>query len=122
LYGFGVRSTRKDAPMNPREDRGLALADAAKISQNGKGWIVPSQTGGTPVPQPFRPLPRDARVGDGAGPVRLTLFRPTAAQIYYGKEVVRVAKARKYHRVKSYPRKGGGRVKPHVRRMPKKCK
>jgi hypothetical protein len=33
-----------------------------------------------------------------------------------------VAKSRKYHRVKAYPRKGGGRVKPHVRRMPKKCK
>lgn len=33
-----------------------------------------------------------------------------------------MAKARKYHRVKGYPRKGGGRVKPHVRRMPKRCK
>lgn len=33
-----------------------------------------------------------------------------------------MAKQRKYHRVKSYPRKGGGNVKPHVRRMPKKCK
>jgi hypothetical protein len=33
--------------MNPREERGLALADAAKISRNSKGWIVPSQTNGT---------------------------------------------------------------------------
>jgi hypothetical protein len=33
--------------MNPREERGLALADTAKISRNAKGWIVPSQTGGT---------------------------------------------------------------------------
>ena len=31
--------------MNPREERGLALADAAKISRNGKGWVVPSQVG-----------------------------------------------------------------------------
>lgn len=31
--------------MNPREQRGLELADAAKISRNGKGWIVPSQAG-----------------------------------------------------------------------------
>jgi hypothetical protein len=31
--------------MNPREERGLALADAAKISRNGKGWVVPSQAG-----------------------------------------------------------------------------
>ena len=34
--------------MNPREHRGLALTDAAKISRNGRGWIVPCQTGGTP--------------------------------------------------------------------------
>jgi hypothetical protein len=33
-----------------------------------------------------------------------------------------MAKARKYHRVKGYPRKGGGHTKPHVRRMPKRCK
>jgi hypothetical protein len=33
--------------MNHREDRGLALADTAKISHNGKGWVVSSQTGGT---------------------------------------------------------------------------
>jgi len=39
-----------------------------------------------PVPQPLHPLPRDAEVGDGARPVLLTLSRPTAAQIYYGKE------------------------------------
>ncbi len=31
--------------MNPREERGLALADAAKISRNGEGWVVPSQAG-----------------------------------------------------------------------------
>jgi hypothetical protein len=43
-----VRPTRKDTPVNLREERGLALADAAKISRNGKGWIVPSQTGETP--------------------------------------------------------------------------
>jgi hypothetical protein len=36
-----------------------------------------------------------------------------------GEEVLRISK-RKYHRVKGYPRKGGGRVRPHVRRMP--CK
>ena len=40
---------------------------------------------------------------------------------YYGKEVLDMS-GRKYHRVKGYPRKGGGRTKPHVRRMPKKCK
>ena len=32
--------------MNPREERGLALADQAKISRNHKGWVVPSQNGG----------------------------------------------------------------------------
>jgi hypothetical protein len=32
--------------MNPREERGLALADEAKISRNHKGWVVPSQNGG----------------------------------------------------------------------------
>jgi transposase len=31
--------------MNPREERGLALAEAAQITPNGKGWIVPSQAG-----------------------------------------------------------------------------
>jgi hypothetical protein len=31
--------------MIPREQRGLELADAAKISRNGKGWVVPSQAG-----------------------------------------------------------------------------
>ncbi len=31
--------------MNPREQRGLELADAAKISRNHKGWVVPSQNG-----------------------------------------------------------------------------
>ena len=31
--------------MNPREQRGLELADAAKISRNGRGWVVPSQAG-----------------------------------------------------------------------------
>ena len=31
--------------MEAREQRGLELADAAKISRNGKGWIVPSQGG-----------------------------------------------------------------------------
>jgi hypothetical protein len=136
--------------MNPREERGLALANSAKISRNGKGWIVPSQTGGTTytvalngcshpslrsksdvgqrstlhsaLPQHLCPLLRDAQAGAGAGTVLLTLVRPTAAQISHGKEVVGVAKSRKYHRVKAYPRKGGGRVKPHVRRMPKKCK
>jgi hypothetical protein len=33
--------------MSPREQRGLELADAARVSRNGKGWVVPSQTGGT---------------------------------------------------------------------------
>jgi len=32
-----------------------------------------------------------------------------------------VAKSRKYHRVKGYT-SGGKRIKPHVHRMPKKCK
>ena len=32
--------------MNPREERGLALADEAKISRSPKGWVVPSQNGG----------------------------------------------------------------------------
>ena len=76
--------------MNPREERGLALADAAKISCNAKGWIVPSQTGGTRYtvtlngpPHSLRSkerrwadkrstLPRDAQAGYGAGAVRLT--------------------------------------------------
>jgi hypothetical protein len=31
--------------MNPREERGLALADAAKISRTRNGWVVPSQNG-----------------------------------------------------------------------------
>ncbi|MDP9484379.1 MAG: SWIM zinc finger domain-containing protein [Actinomycetota bacterium] len=31
--------------METREQRGLELADAAKISRNGKGWMVPSQGG-----------------------------------------------------------------------------
>ena len=35
--------------------------------------------------------------------------------------MVGVAKARKYHRVKSYT-SGGKRIKPHVRSMPKNCK
>jgi hypothetical protein len=31
--------------MNPREERDLELADAGRITPNGKGWIVPSQAG-----------------------------------------------------------------------------
>jgi hypothetical protein len=47
LYGFGVYQTTKDAPMNQqaqREQRGLELAKAAKISRNGMAWQVPSQS------------------------------------------------------------------------------
>ena len=36
-----------------------------------------------------------------------------SAQIHDGKEVPDIS-GRKYHRVNGYPRKGGGRVRPHV--------
>jgi transposase len=31
--------------MNPREERGLVIAATAKLTQKGKVWLVPSQTG-----------------------------------------------------------------------------
>jgi hypothetical protein len=97
-------------PTDEREKRSLALSDAATISRNGKGWIVPSQRRDSlhrhpewrlspfPVkqerrwedrrstlrgalPQHLCPLPRHAQAGYGAGTVRLNLARSTATQI-----------------------------------------
>jgi hypothetical protein len=45
FYGFGVCLTRKDTPMNVRQQRGVELTERAKIHRKGDVWAVPSQSG-----------------------------------------------------------------------------
>ena len=53
--------------------------------------------------------------------MRLTSLGLRLRRYLSRKEVVGVAKPRKYHRVQGHTN-GGKRIKPHVRRMPKNCK